>query len=347
MTHRFMAELSVVIPTLNEEAALPLLLADLHQQQDCALEIIVADGGSSDATAALAQRGGAKVVRAERGRALQMNAGAAQAAADYLLFLHADTRLPSPTVLRDALAALVRQKSDRVAGHFPLRFVRSAQGHDFLFRYLEEKTALNRSYTINGDQGALLSKRFYQELGGYDPRLPFLEDQRFATQVWQRGRWIVLPGHLHTSARRFELEGHRSRLILMTLMMALHEAGCDEFFALAPQVYASQDKTGRLDLAAFHRLIRGMLWRARWKRMACILFQCGRFVRQNTWQLFYHRDLRRAPPGHYPRLAFYDRHLDRLIANRVGDFIATLLMCAWFFLWLPLRERWPPVSRPS
>lgn len=334
-----MSELSVIIPTLNEEAALPLLLADLRQQQGCALEIIVADGGSSDATAALAERAGAKIVRAERGRALQMNAGATQASAGHLLFLHADTRLPSPTVLRDALAALTQQQSDRVAGHFPLRFVRNAPGHDFLFRYLEGKTALNRPYTINGDQGALLSRRFFTELRGFDSRLPFLEDQRLAAQVWRRGRWVVLPGHLLTSARRFELEGHRARLILMALMMALHEAGADEFFSQAPQVYASQDKTRKLDLAAFHRLIRGILWRARWKRMACILFHCGRFVRQNTWQLSYHHDLRRAPPSHNPKLAFYDRYLDPLIANRIGDFLATLLMCAWFFLWLPLTER--------
>lgn len=332
-------ELSVIIPTLNEAAALPLLLADLRQQQGCALEIIVADGGSSDATVALAERAGAKVVRADRGRAIQMNAGAAQASAGHLLFLHADTRLPSPTVLRDALAALIQQKSDNVAGHFPLRFVRSTPGHDFLFRYLEEKTALNRRYTINGDQGAMLSRRFFAELGGFDPRLPFLEDQRLAAQVWKRGRWMVLPGHLLTSARRFELEGHRPRLILMTLMMALHEAGADEFFAQAPQVYASQDQTRQLDLSAFHRLIRGILWRARWQRTACILWRCGHFVRQNTWQLFYRRDLLRAPRGEYPALALYDRYLDRLIANRAADFLATLLMCAWFFLWLSLTQR--------
>ncbi len=334
-----MSELSVIIPTLNEEAALPGLLADLQQQQGCALEIIVVDGGSSDATLVLAEQAGAKVVRAEHGRALQMNAGAAQAGAGHLLFLHADTRLPSPTLLRDALHALAEQNSGRVAGHFPLRFVRSAPGHDFLFRYLEEKTALNRSYTINGDQGALLSRRFFTELGGFDARLPFLEDQRLAAQVWKRGRWIVLPGRLLTSARRFETEGHRSRLILMTLMMALHEAGADEFFALAPKVYASQDKTGKLDLPAFHRLIRGMLWRARWARTAGILWRCGRFVRQNTWQLFYRRDLLRAPRGEHPALAFYDRRLDGLVANRAGDALATLLMCAWFFLWLPLTQQ--------
>jgi rSAM/selenodomain-associated transferase 2 len=333
-----MAELSIVIPTLNEATALPLLLGDLRRQQGCALEIIVADGGSTDATVALAGRAGAKIVHAQRGRASQMNAGATQAIAGHLLFLHADTRLPTPTLLRDALAALTQQKSDNVAGHFPLRFVRSMPGHDFLFRYLEEKTALNRVFTINGDQGALLSKRFFTELDGFDPRLPYLEDQRLAAQVWKRGRWIVLPGHLLTSARRFELEGHRPRLILMTLMMALHEAGTDELFSQAPQVYASQDKTRKLDLTAYHRLIRGILWRARWKRMAGILWRCGHFVRQNTWQLFYRCDLLRAPRGEYPALAFYDRHLDRLIANRVGDALATLLMCAWFFLWLPITQ---------
>ena len=334
-----MIALSVIIPALNEAGSLPLLIDDLRQQQGCTLEIIVADGGSTDTTVALAERAGAKVVRTERSRALQMNAGAAQSSAGHLLFLHADTRLPSPTVLRDALAALTQQKSDRVAGHFSLRFERAEPGHDFLFRYLEEKTALNRSYTINGDQGALLSRRFFTELGSFDPRLPFLEDQRLAAQVWKRGRWMVLPGNLLTSARRFELEGHRPRLILMTLMMALHEAGADEFFSQAPQVYASQDKTRKLDLAAFHHLIRELLWRARWRRMAGILLRCGRFVRKNTWQLFYRRDLLRAPRGDYPSLAFYDRHLDSLIDNRLFDCLATLLMCCWFFISLPLMEK--------
>lgn len=334
-----MTLLSVVIPTLNEAAALPALLEDLRAQKNCPLEIIVADGGSSDATPALVQQAGVKLVRAARGRAAQMNAGAAEARGGYLLFLHADTRLPSPVLLQDALAALQLAKSERIAGHFPLRFVRSAPGHDFLFRYLEEKTALNRPYTINGDQGVLIHRNFFTELGGFDARLPFLEDQRLAAQVWRRGRWIVLPGHLFTSARRFEREGHRARLILMTLMMALHEAGADEFFALAPQVYASQDQTGRLDLAAFLRLIRAMLWRMRWRRMAVILLRCGCFVRQNTWQLFYQRDLRSAPSGRYPRLAFHDRYVDPVISNRAGDLLATLLMCAWFFLWLPLTQR--------
>ena len=343
MPHYPLMELSVIIPTLNEADALPLLLGDLRQQQNCELEIIVADGGSTDATATAAQQAGARLVNAPRGRAQQMNAGAKQARGVYFLFLHADSRLASPKFLREALDALNAEitcaQSEHLAGHFPLRFNRAETGHDFLFRYLEGKTGLNRRYTINGDQGALLSARFFQELRGYDARLPFLEDQRLAARVWERGRWMVLPGVLRTSARRFELEGHRLRLILMTLMMALHEAGCDEFFSLAPQVYLEQDKTRKLDLSAFHRLIRGLLWRARWKRMALILFRCGRFVRENAWQLFYRRDLLRAPHGEYPSLAFYDRYLDRLVANRIGDFLATVLMCAWFFLWLPLTQR--------
>ncbi|MCI0749183.1 MAG: TIGR04283 family arsenosugar biosynthesis glycosyltransferase [Nevskiales bacterium] len=338
-----MTPLSIIIPTLNEAAALPVLLSDL-QQQNLRCQIIVADGGSTDGTVALAEQAGVLTVQAPRGRGSQMNAGAQLALGEFLLFLHADTRLPSPTLLQEALDALRSETTaghpDRLAGHFPLRFVRTRPGHDFLFRYLEEKTALNRRGTINGDQGVLMSAVFFRELGGYDTRLPFLEDQRLAARVWARGRWTVLPGYLTTSARRFEAEGHAQRCTLMALMMALHEAGLHEFFDRAPGVYVSQDKTQRLDLSRFHRLIRQELWRARWRRAAQILFLCGRFVRENAWQLFYYRDVRRRETlgaGRYPALSFYDRRLSRLLDNRLCDGLATLLMCAWFFLWLPFR----------
>ncbi len=95
--------ISVIIPTLNEEARLPALLADLRRERT-AHEIIVADGGSTDRTATTAKNAGARVVRAAAGRGRQLAAGAAVATGDCLLFLHADTRFPS-----DGLAAIARQ----------------------------------------------------------------------------------------------------------------------------------------------------------------------------------------------------------------------------------------------
>lgn len=350
-------ELSVVIPALNEAAALPRLLDDLRAQQGISLEVIVADGGSADGTPALAAQAGACVVQAPRGRGAQMNAGAQAAGGTFLLFLHADTRLPLPTLLTDALAYLraeiAQAGSPRLAGHFPLRFARSGPGHEMFYRYLEEKTALNRPYTINGDQGMLLTAAYFRELGGYDTRLPFLEDQRLAARVRQTGDWRTLPGFLVTSARRFETEGHRERYTLMAILMGLHAAGADELLAALPQAYATQDRAAKLDLAPFHKRIRTLLRQAGWRRSLGIVLRAGAFVRENAWQLFFYRDVRRGlAPAQHSALDFYDRRIERLIANRFCNALAALLMCGWFFLWLPLsiRGRRSPaagIARPA
>lgn len=330
--------LSIIIPTLNEASALPRLLTQLRGQRGVELEIIIADGGSHDGTVAQAQAAGARVVAGARGRGRQMNAGAQAARGEWLLFLHADTELPSDSLLADALAALQNESArgnGRIAGHFPLRFARADSGHDFFFRYAEGKTRLNRPYTINGDQGLLLSARYFRELGGYDESLPFLEDQRLAAKIFAEGRWIVLPGHLVSSARRFESEGHAQRYTLMAIIMGLHAAGVEEFFTRAPKVYAAQDETGRLDLRPYLRLIRQILHeRGRWRT----LYRVGAFVRENTWQLFYYRDVKRND-GRWHCLEFCDRCFYPRVANPLGDFLAAFLVSAWFYLWLPLSLR--------
>ena len=335
-------ELSVVIPTLNEAAALPTLLDQLQRQEGIALEVVVADGGSTDATAALAQAAGARVVTAPRGRGAQMNAGARVATGAHLLFLHADSEFGSTRQLREALDELkgrLALEGPRCAGHFALRFVRKQPGHERLFRYLEEKTALNRPGTINGDQGLLLPAEYFRELGGFDERLPFLEDQRIAARIFQTGRWHVLPGPLYTSARRFETEGAYRRYTLMSLIMGLHAAGADEFFARAPEVYASQDRTARLRVGAHLALLRRVLRAAGWRRGLGILWRAGRYTRQNSWQPFFWCDVaRRRPQG--PRrnacLAFHDRVVRPLTDNALFDALVTLGIAAWFLAVLPV-----------
>jgi hypothetical protein len=78
-------------------------------------------------------------------------------------------------------------------------------------------------------------------LGGFDERLPFIEDEHFAARIVQSGRWITLPSSLLSSARRFETEGHLRRYILMSIIMGMHAAGVDEFFRHAPKVYVAQE----------------------------------------------------------------------------------------------------------
>lgn len=331
------AELSIIIPALNEAAALPALLRQLREQQHVSLDVLIADGGSTDDTVAIAEAGGATVVPAQRGRGAQMNAAARAASAPLLLFLHADSSFSTPLQLRRAIDAL-RAAGPRSAGHFPLHFLRTRPGHEMFYRYLQEKTALGRPYSINGDQGLLLEARYFRELGGYDESMGFLEDQRIAARIFATGRWITLDTPLVTSARRFESEGAHRRYALMALIMGLHVAGAQEFFARAPKIYVQQDQVCLLDVGAYLRLTWRVLIDAGPRRAFAILFGAGRFVRENSWQMFYACDVALRPvtgAGRYPFLRFHDAAFRPLTANIAGDMLATLLMCLWFLFVLP------------
>jgi rSAM/selenodomain-associated transferase 2 len=330
--------LSIVIPALNEAAALPQLLRQLGEQQDLDAEIIIADGGSTDDTVEIAQRAGAVTVTSPRGRGRQMNAGAANARGEFLLFLHADSQLASSKLLATALATLraeiARAGQHSIAGHFPLRFVDGDASAAHFYRHVEGKTRLNRPYSINGDQGLLLSAAFLRQLGGFDERLPFLEDQRIAAKIFAQGRWLLLPGELLTSARRFEAEGHRERYTLMAILMGLYAADVDEFFARATALYATQHETGRLQLQPQVQLIHRIFRERGFFRTVKILYGVGRFVRENAWQLAYWRDQVHDATD-LPRLRFYDRWLHPLTRNPAADTLATLLVSGWFFVVLP------------
>ncbi len=328
--------LTLIIPTLNEAAALPALLEDLNQQQDCTFEVLIGDGGSTDATRSVAELYGAQFISAGRGRAAQMNAAAALARGNYYLFLHADSRIEDPFLLSNALRALQLATADyaEVAGHFRLRFLRSARGNTLAYRYIEEKTACNRTNTTNGDQGLLLSKKFFRHLGGFDDSLPFLEDQRLAEKIRSQGTWITLPGVLTTSARRFESEGFHRRYLLMAMMMGLYSIGELSFFVRAPGVYRVQEETGHLVLSPFF----GLLWRMirhDWGLAGTIrvFYRLGRYIRQNSWQLFFFIDVCLRPllgPGRSPCLRFHDQRIAPCIPLRGVDALTGVLCFIWF-----------------
>lgn len=328
--------LSVIIPTLNEAEALPALLEDLGRQQNIRLEIIVGDGGSSDSTRSVAESSGAVFVSARRGRGAQMNAAAAQASGGYYLFLHADSRIDDRNLLENALQALTmdRYEPDRLAGHFSLRFIRTSGRNAVAYRYAEEKTAFNRVNTTNGDQGLLLSKEFFRHLGGFDESLPFLEDQRIAEKIRSEGKWITLPGYLRTSARRFETEGFHRRYILMSMMMGLHSAGIGEFFERAPGVYRVQQETGTLLLSPFFGLV-WRLMREEWGLAGSIrvFYLLGRYIRQNSWQMFYFFDIRLRAllgAGRYPFLNFHDRVFAACTNFRIFNALVGIVCFIWF-----------------
>ena len=328
--------LSIIIPTLNEAENLPALLDDLRKQQDISLEVIIGDGGSSDTTRSAADAYGASFVAAGRGRGAQMNAAAGLASGVFLLFLHADSRIDDPALLTTAVHVLSSKavRHNRVAGHFSLRFIRSVQHNAMAYRYAEEKTSFNRVNTTNGDQGLLLKRDFFRFIGGFDERMPFLEDQRIAEKIRSLGEWITLPGYLYTSARRFEAEGFHRRYILMSMMMGLHSVGADEFFVRAPKIYQAQQDTGTLLLTPFFLLIRRMMHDTWGFRGTLRIFHLlGKYIRQNSWQMFFFLDIWLRPllgGGRDPFLRFHDRIFRPCTNFKILDAVTGIICFIWF-----------------
>jgi rSAM/selenodomain-associated transferase 2 len=190
--------ISVVIPTLDEAAELPATLASVSDQSG-PFEVIVADGNSADATREIAARHGATVVTSPRGRARQMNAGAANASGDVLLFLHADTQLPSDALdrVRAALA-----DPDAAAGCFRLRFDR-----DGFWLWLWSRPVWMRWHRwAFGDRALFVRRSAFDAVGGF-PDQPIFEDLDFVQAVRAYGRFVFLDEAVVTSARRYERGG--------------------------------------------------------------------------------------------------------------------------------------------
>jgi len=189
---------SVVVPTLNEAAVLARTLEALPPGF---AEVIVADGGSTDATVAIAQAHGARVTVSPPGRGPQMNAGAAAAKGDVLLFLHADTVLPADAPARIA-AALA--ETGAVAGAFLLGIESSDPRLAFIARAANLRTRLTR--VPYGDQASFVRRAAFDAAGGF-PDVPIMEDVELGRRLKRLGRIVVVPARVRTSARRWEREG--------------------------------------------------------------------------------------------------------------------------------------------
>lgn len=210
---------SVIVPVVDEERALPGLLDHLAALPG-RFETIVVDGGSADRGPALARehRSRPRLVHAARGRGRQMNAGARAARGDVLVFLHADTRLPRGA--HAALAAALRDPGV-VGGNFALRFDGDGRFARAVTAYYALRRALGTWY---GDSATWVRAGAFHALGGYADH-PVMEDYDLVKRLRRRGRTVCLPGPVVTSARRWERLGVVRTLLAWVSIRLLFEAG--------------------------------------------------------------------------------------------------------------------------
>ena len=193
-----MPRLNVIIPALNEGKTIAACIGQVRAVLPHA-DVLLVDGGSTDNTSAVAAAAGASVLASPRGRGLQCARGAAIATGEWLLFLHADTILPGNAAA--AVAAFMARPEAKIAT-FRLRFDRAG----WFLRSGAWCTRFDSVFTRFGDQGILVRRDFYTDLGGF-PEWPLFEDVELLRRARRRTRIWSLPAHVTTSARRFERHG--------------------------------------------------------------------------------------------------------------------------------------------
>ncbi len=210
-----MSEIAAVIPTLNARSTLTATIATIR---DGVRQIVVSDGGSSDGTQGLARELGADLVEGPPGRGGQLRRGAEHANAQWLLFLHADTRLESGWAAK-AEAALLTHAGR--AGYF--RF--ALDDANPRARTLERMVAW-RARALGlpfGDQGLLISRTRYDTLGGYRD-MPLMEDVDLVRRIGRRNL-VAIEAEAVTSAAKFQRDGYTMRSARNLLCLGLYFAG--------------------------------------------------------------------------------------------------------------------------
>lgn len=221
--------ISIIIPVLNEAATIKETLTRIQNASD--VEVIVVDGGSRDETVVIANHLSKilapslpiRVISAAAGRASQMNAGAAAATSDILLFLHADTHLPTgfETLVRQAL-----QNPGTIAGAFELRIDAQLRG-----LRLVEKMVNVRSHFFSmpyGDQAIFLKATIFHENSGF-PDLPIMEDFELIRRLKRQGRITIVQAPVITSGRRWQKLGVVKTTMINQLIITGYFLGISPF----------------------------------------------------------------------------------------------------------------------
>ncbi|MDP2405863.1 MAG: TIGR04283 family arsenosugar biosynthesis glycosyltransferase [Hydrogenophaga sp.] len=200
---------SIIVPMLNEAQDMPRLLARLTALRRQGNEVLIVDGGSDDGSADLTVRAGLQVLSSPRGRARQMNLGAAHATGDVLLFLHADTLLPEGALITVRRAM---QKSGAPWGRFDVVI----DGSHPLLRVVARLMNLRSRWTgiATGDQAIFVTREAFDAVGGF-PDQPLMEDIELSRRLLQRDRPACISDPVLTSGRRWESRGVWRTVLLM------------------------------------------------------------------------------------------------------------------------------------
>ena len=216
-----MSRLSIIVPTLDEAQGIEACLRRLEPLRGRGVEVVVADGGSADGTAALAAPFADIVITAPRGRAAQMNAGAAASRGDTLLFLHADTRLPdgADRLVLEGLAA-----SGRHWGRFDV----AIEGRPAMLRVgaagMNARSRLTGIAT--GDQAIFVRRAAFEAAGGF-PAIALMEDIALSKALKRAGPPLCLRSRALTSGRRWERHGTLATILLMWRLRLAYFLGAD------------------------------------------------------------------------------------------------------------------------
>lgn len=216
--------ISVIIPTLNAAPHLPLTLQALVTGMTGGIvkEVIVVDGGSEDETLAIADAAGCTIFQTERGRAKQLRAGAEAAKGKWLLFLHADTALAKGWT-EETERFIAAPQSRKKAAVFKLAFDdASAEAKRVMFWARLRARVMKLPY---GDQGLLISRFFYDGLGGY-PDIPLMEDVEIMRRIGPQ-RLVLFEAQAVTSAEKYRRDGYDKRAWRNLSLMARYLMGAD------------------------------------------------------------------------------------------------------------------------
>ena len=209
--------ISIIVPVFNEEKTIAATLEALLTLAP--YEVIIVDGGSADRTRELAVQFQVKVISSERGRGRQMNRGAGEASGDVLLFLHADTRLPT-SALKDISVALSEPRY--LGGRFDVELAGEHWLLPLVGRVISYRSRLSKVAT--GDQALFVRREVFERMRGF-PDMPLMEDIAFCRTLKRLGDVACLRSRVVTSARRWEADGVWRTIFRMWTIKLLYLAG--------------------------------------------------------------------------------------------------------------------------